>query len=216
MYARATVVIAEPEKVDDVIALMRDRVLPEVLDQPGSLGLSMNVDRTSGRCTVTSVWKDRGSMHASEPVLEPLREQAGRVAGGVPATEEYELAVLHRLKQAEPGCWVRTTRVRTDPSGVVEGIRNFKHQTIPAIEQLPGFRSALLLVNRRTGSGVVSVVFDDRAALDASRQAAQAVRGDASTATSSSVTDVVESEIVVAGLKLPLSHATDQGASPVS
>lgn len=214
MYARATVVIAEPDKVDGVVALVRDRVLPEVLDQPGSLGLSMNVDRGSGRCTVTSVWKDRGSMHASEPALSPLRDQVGRVAGGVPATEEYELAVLHRLKQAEPGCWVRTTRVRMAPEAVDEGVRSFRKQTLPEIEHLPGFRSALLLTNRRTGSGVVSVVFDDRAALDASREAAEAVRGQASTSTSASVTDVVESEIVVAGLKLPLHSDTAAGAAP--
>lgn len=209
MYARATVVIAEPDKVDGVISLVRDRVLSEVLDQPGNLGLSMNVDRGSGRCTLTSVWKDRGSMYASEPVLDPLREQLGRVAGGVLATEEYELAVLHRLKQAEPGCWVRTTRVRMEPAAVDEGVRSFRTSTLPEVEQLPGFRSALLLTNRRTGSGVVSVVFDDRAALDISREAAEAVRGGSSARTSASVTDVVESEIVVAGLKLPLQSDTE-------
>jgi quinol monooxygenase YgiN len=215
MYARATVVITAPDRVDAVVDLVRDRILPVVDDQPGSLGLSMNVDRANGRCTVTSVWKDRGSMHASEPALEPLRAQAERVADAPLATEEYEVAVLRRLRQAEPGCWVRGTQVSLDPAQIDAGLRTFKRQTLPAIEALPGFRSALLLVDRRSGHGVVSVVFDDKAALDASRGQAGQVRDEASATTAAEVLRVVESEIVVAGLRLPLSDAP-QETSPAS
>ncbi|MFP5219446.1 MAG: hypothetical protein ACLGIG_06875, partial [Actinomycetes bacterium] len=192
MHARATVVLADLAKVDDVIAFVRDAVVPRVRAQAGSLGLSMNVDRASGRCTVTTVWVDRASMHASERVLSPLRDAASRIAGGQPATEEYELAVLHRERQAEPGCWVRSTRVRLDPAQVDRGIRTFRDHSVPQIRNLPGFRSALLLVDRRTGAAVVSVVFDDRAALDASRESAAAVRAEASERAHADVTDVVE------------------------
>jgi quinol monooxygenase YgiN len=213
--------MADPSKVDDVVGFVRERVLPEVDAQSGSLGLSMNVDRASGRCTVTSVWADRASMHASERALAPLRDAAGRVAAGEPVTEEYELAVLHRLRQAEPGCWVRTTRVRLDPAQVDEAVRTFRRDTVPAVERLPGFRSVLLLVDRRSGHGVVSAVFDDRASLDASRALAGQVRSEASAATSAQVTDVVESEIVIAALRLPLHQASEadpvaQPTSPVS
>ena len=62
----------------------------------------------------------------------------------------------------------------------------------------------LLLVDRRSGAGVISAVFDDRAALDASRGAAEAVREESRARTAAAVTDVVESEIVLAGLRLPL------------
>ena len=209
MWARATVVTGDPGRVDEVVAMVRDRVLPRVEAQGGSLGLSMNVDRTSGRCTVTTVWADRASMHASERALAPLRESVGRVAGGQPATEEYELAVLHRLAQAQPGSWVRTTRVRLDPAQVEAGIRTFRERTVPAVEALPGFRSVLLLVDRRTGSAVVTTVFDDRAALEASRGPAAEVREDSSARADARVTDVVESEVVVAALRLPLVSATE-------
>jgi len=213
VHARATVVVGDPEKVDDVVALVRDSVLPRVTAQGGSLGLSMNVDRASGRCTVTSVWTDRASMHASERALAPLREAAGRVAGGQPVTEEYELAVLHRLRQAEPGCWVRSTRVRLDRQQLDAGIRTFRRQVLPAVERLPGFRSALLMVDRRSGNGVVSAVFDDEQSLNASRAMAGQVRDDASAEASAQVVDVVESEIVLAALRLPLQDAT--GTAPV-
>jgi hypothetical protein len=212
MWARATVVTGNPRKVDDVVLLVRDRVLPRVEAQGGSLGLSMNVDRSTGRCTVTTVWTDRASMHASERPLAPLREAVARVADGQPATEEYELAVLHRLRQAEPGCGVRTTRVRLDPAQVDAAVRLFRERTVPAVEQLPGFRSVLLLVDRRTGSGVVTTVVDDVAALAASREAAAAVRADSSAQAAASVTDVVESEVAVAGLRLPLVRATEPAA----
>lgn len=204
MHARATVVMTEPSRVDDVVAFVRDRIQPVLDAQAGSLGLSMSVDRASGRCTVTTVWADRASMHASERALVALREAAGRVAGGQPVTEEYELAVLHRRAQAEPGCWLRSTRVRLDPAQVDAGIGLFRSTTVPQVERLPGFRSVLLLVDRRTGSGVVSAVFDDRAALDASRGPAAAVREESSARTAADVTDVVESEIALAGLRLPL------------
>ena len=209
MHARATVVIGDPARVDDLVTFVRDRVLPRVDAQAGSLGLSMNVDRGSGRCTVTSVWADRASMHASERALSPLRDAVARVAGGQAVTEEYELAVLHRERQAEPGCWVRTTRARLDPAQVDRAVRTFRDHSVPAVRNLPGFRSALLLVDRRTGGGVVSAVFDDRAALDASRESAAAVRADASERAQVDVTDVVESEIVIAALRLPLQPATE-------
>jgi hypothetical protein len=208
MYARATVVITDPDRVDAVIDLVRDRVLPLVDEQPGSLGLSMNVDRAAGRCTVTTVWTDKGSMHAADPELELVREQAERVAGAPLASEAYEVAVLHRLRQAEPGCWVRVTRLHLDPQQIDEGIRSFRHQALPAVGQLPGVRSVLLLVDRRSGNGVVSVVFDDRAALDASREQAGEVRQQASADAAAEVVGVVESEIVVAGLRLPLHDGT--------
>jgi hypothetical protein len=208
VHARATVLVTDPGKVDDVVGFVRDRIVPVVDAQGGSLGLSMNVDRAGGRCTVTTVWVDRASMHVTERVLAPLREAAGRRGGGQPATEEYEVALLHRVRQAEEGCWVRSTRVRLDPTQVDAAVRIFRESTLPAVERLTGFRSALLLAERARGSGVVSVVFDDRAALDASRSPADEVRGESSARTSASVTDVVEAEIVVASLRLPLTSAT--------
>lgn len=207
MHARATVAVADPARIDDLVALVRDRVVPEVDAQGGSLGLSMNVDRTSGRCTVTTVWADRASMHASDRAMVPLREAAARVVGVQPVTEDYELALLHRVRQAEVGCWVRSTRVRLAPDQVDAGIGIFRDSTLPAVERLDGFRSALLLVDRRSGNGVVSVVFDDRAALDATRATASDVRDDASSRAEAAVSDVVEAEIVVAALRLPLTTA---------
>lgn len=208
MHARATVVMADPAKVDDVVALVRDRVLPAQDEQGGSLGLSMNVDRSSGRCTVTTVWADRASMHASDRAMAPVREAGGRVAGAQPATEEYEVALLHRLAQAEADCWVRSTRVRLDPAQVDAGVRIVREHSVPRVEALAGFRSLLLLVERRTGAGVVSVVFDDRAALDASRSQASSVRDDTTSRAAADVRDVAEAEIVLAGLRLPLNRET--------
>lgn len=212
MHARATVVAADPARVQDLIRLVRDRVVPAVDTHGGSLGLSMNVAATDGgsgrRCTLTDIWTDRASMHASERALQPLRDAAARIAGARPVTEEFELAVLHRLRQAEVGCWVRSTRVRLDPTRVDAGLAVFRTSTLPAVERLDGFRSALLLVDRGSGNGVVSVVFDDRAALDASRGPASSVRQEASSRASAEVSDVAEAEIVVAALRLPLLRAT--------
>ena len=55
MYARSTTFRGRPESVDDGIAFCRDEVLPMCRDLPGCLGLSMIVDRGSGRCVVFRV-----------------------------------------------------------------------------------------------------------------------------------------------------------------
>ena len=54
MYARSTTVRAHPEALDDGIAYVRDKILPAVRKMDGCIGLSMLVDRTSGRCVVTT------------------------------------------------------------------------------------------------------------------------------------------------------------------
>src|SRR4051794_38437569 len=41
MYARSTTVHADPQRIDDGIAYIRDEVMPAVTTMPGCLGLSM-------------------------------------------------------------------------------------------------------------------------------------------------------------------------------
>jgi hypothetical protein len=206
MYVRATTIHADRTRIDEGIAFVRDHVVPAVDSQPGSLGLSMFVDRDTGVVTVTSAWESNQARAASDAPLTPMRARASEaLGGGIPATELLELAVLDRRRPAEPGFWSRLTRVTIDPHRIDSAIDAYSASTLHDVQLLEGYCSAVLLVDRATGHGAVSVTFDSLRALEASREQAQALRDAGSAKAGAEVTEVRESEIVLAGIRMPQS-----------
>lgn len=203
MFIRATTVAADPARLDEGIRLTRDVVAPALSAVPGSLGLSMYVDRDTGTSTVSSAWETREARDAAQAALDPLRARAAGIVGGLPVTELFELAVLDRRRPAEPGFWSRMTRVSIDPHRMETAIDAYRSTTLPALELLDGYCSAALLVDYGRGAGISSVVFDSRAALDASRDQGEQIRRTSTEKAGAEVVDVRESEIVIAGMRLP-------------
>ena len=137
----------------------------------------MLVDRASGECIVTSAWRDEVAMRSSSAAATSLRERAARRMGGaITSVQEWEVAVMHRDHHAGAGACCRTTWLRTEPATLDWAIDLFKHGVLPRAEQLHGFCSASLLVDRNAGLAVATVTFDDRAAVEASRDRAAAIR----------------------------------------
>ncbi|MCU1600910.1 MAG: hypothetical protein JWO22_1619 [Frankiales bacterium] len=204
MLVRATTIHADAHRIDEGVAFVRDNVVPVVEGLPGGLGLSMLVDRDTGATTVTTAWASMQARTASDAALAPLRVQiAERLGGGVAATELLELAVLDRRRSAEPGFWGRTTRVRIDPHRVDSAIDAYSSSTLHDVQLLEGYCSAVLLVDRASGHAAVSVTFDSRQALEASRVHAESLRQAGSAKAGADVTDVRESEVVLAGIRMP-------------
>src|SRR4051812_18941722 len=76
MYARSTTVRADPQRIDEGIAYIRDEVMPVVQDMPGCMGLSMLCDRDSGRCIITTSWDSEESMSATRDAVRAMRQQS--------------------------------------------------------------------------------------------------------------------------------------------
>ena len=57
MYVRTTTFQAQPSSIDAGIAHVRDTVMPTLERCDGYTGLSLLVDRSSGRCIATSAWQ---------------------------------------------------------------------------------------------------------------------------------------------------------------
>lgn len=207
MFVRATTLQADPTRLDEGIAFVRERVLPAAAELPGSLGMSMFVDRASNLVSVTSAWESEQTRVDADQVLTPLRARGARIMGRTqpPATELFELAVLDRRRPAEQGFWVRMTRVSIDPSQVDAAIDAYSASTVHDLGLLEGYCSAVLLVNRVDGLEAVSVTFESKRALEASRTQAESIRTAGLDKAGAQVTEVRESEIVIAGIRMPQS-----------
>jgi hypothetical protein len=204
VHARSTTIMARPDSIDAGVAFIRDEVMQTLLGMNGCVGLSVLVDRTSGRCIATSAWQDEDSMRASDEQLRPVRSRAAELmGGGEPQVEEWEIAVLHRDHTSQPGACVRATWVRTDPQRADRAIDIFKTGVLPRLEQWEGFCSASLLVNRQAGRAVGSVSFDSREALERTRDQAKSVRERAVQEMTVEVVEVGEFELALAHLRVP-------------
>lgn len=203
MYARSTTVQAHPESIDTGIAFIRDDVMPALLATEGCIGLSMIVDRKSCRCIATSAWRDAESMRASESAVRPLRERAAELLGNRAQVDEWEIAHLHRHRAAGPGACVRAVWVRFTPEQYDRAMDVYRMVVLPEIEKFDGFCSASLMVDRDAGIACSSTTYDSRAALEASRASAEAMRDRAVTETGVEFLEALECDLVLAHLRVP-------------
>lgn len=204
MYARSTSIRARRDSIEEGIGLVRDEVMPVLIEMEGCIGLSMLVDPLSGRCVATSAWRDEELMRASDEELGPLRDRlAVMVHGGQPEVEEWEIALLHRDHTSGPGAWVRATWVQIDPAGLDRAVEVYRSRVLPAVEALDGFCSVSLLISRSTGRSVSSVTFDSQDALERSREPAASIRESGTREAEAIVLDVCEFELALAHLRVP-------------
>ena len=203
MYARTTTVQARTSGIDEGIALMRDDVMPRVQDVPGCIGVSMLVDRESGRCIVTTAWADMDTMQASAQHVQPMRDRVAEVLGGTPAVLEWEIAVLHRRRPADAGACARVTWLQAGPGGTEQAVDTYRSRVLPGLDDIAGFCSASLLVDRTSGRAVSSVAYESRAELEASRATADDLRARTVQLLQAQVLETAEFDLALSELRVP-------------
>jgi len=194
---------AQPSSIDAAIAHMRDNVMPALEGIAGCVGFSLLVDRTSGRCIATSSWESEEAMRASEESIRPIRDRATQLFGGSPQVEEWEIAAMHREHHAGEGACVRATWVKVDPKQMDEGIDFYTTTLVPALEELEGFCSASLLVDRATGRAVAAATFDNAEALERNKDPLDRIRATGSQEANAEVFDQCDFELALAHLRVP-------------
>lgn len=204
MYARSTTVQGQPDSIDAGVAYFRDEVMPALQDIEGFVGCSMIVDRESGLCIVTANYSSPEARAASAATVMPLRDRAAAVLNASSVeVDEWEIAVLHRDHHAPEGACVRATWSRIDPTQAERGIDFWKLGILPKAEQMEGFCSGSLMVNRETGMAVGTITFDSRAAMEATREKAAQLRSGATQEINVEILDVREFELALAHLHAP-------------
>jgi hypothetical protein len=203
VYARSVTYQARPETIDEGVAYVRDEVMPALTATEGCTGLSMICDRESGRCITTGAWSTQEAREASERMIQPMRQRGAEIFGGQPALDLWEIAVLHRHAASGEGACVRCTWLSMDTAGLTHAIETYRMTTLPAMEEMDGFCSASLMVDRATGRAVSSATFTSRDAMVASRPAAEALRTRTAQDVGATVSDIHEFELALAHLHVP-------------
>lgn len=203
VFARSTTVMARPDKIDAGIAHVRDEVMTALPELPGWVGLSLMVDRDSGRCIVATAWESEEAMSSSFEETAQLRNRVAHEFGGTAWAENWEIAVLHREHSSDLRACVRATWISVPSDLIDAGIDYFRGAVLPQVEHLPGFCSASLMVDRATGRGVASVSFSSRDAMVDNRDQATALKVASMRAAGASEVDEAEFELAVAHLRVP-------------
>jgi heme-degrading monooxygenase HmoA len=203
MYARSSTITARTSSLDNGIAFLGDELMADLMAIDGCVGVSLLVNRETGRCVATSSWRSREAMKASESQVPPLRARLLDAFGATDITnEEWEVAVMHRDHRAPEGAHARVTYLRGDPARSEQSSEIFK-SLLPAIEDFPGFCSASLLRNRESGLAVSNVIFDSGEALARTADRANQLRARAAEQMGSDITEVAEFELALAHLRVP-------------
>jgi hypothetical protein len=201
--ARSTTIEAQPESIDAGIAYVYDEVKPAVETMDGCIGISLLVDRESGRCIATTAWQTTDTMDASAELIAPLRDRAAESFRGAAVVAEWEIALVHRDHHSSDGACVRATWFKVPTGQITRSVELYRESVLPALEQLEGFCSATLMIDRDTRRAVSSVTFDSAAAMDRNREAARSLRVARLRELGADQLDVGEFELALAHLRVP-------------
>lgn len=195
---------AQTSSIDDGIAYMRDELTPELENIEGYIGISLLIDRESGRCIITTAWETEDAMRASADRAKQLRSQASdRFGGSVEKIDEWEIGVLHRDHPSHQGACARVTWIKVPPDQASRALDFYRSDVLPSLEGLEGFCSASMLMNHASGRAVSTATFDSRDAMQRNREQSRELRDRRSREMGADVLDVAEFELAIARLRVP-------------
>ena len=203
MYARSTTIQGDPARMDDGIANVRDEVMPAVRAMDGCMGLSMLVDRGSGMCIVTTSWRDEQAMHDSEGMVHDMRQRAADMMGGRAEVKEWEIALMHRMHEAHNGACTRVIWTKGDPAMADDMISDFRMTLLSKLDDLPGFCSVSVMIDRDSGMAATAVTYDSRQDMLDASEAAAALRNAFVRQVGSEITAMTEFDLALAHLRVP-------------
>ena len=95
MYARGSTAEVQPDRMDEVVAISKDSVLPAARQQQGFEGGLWLTDSDANKVVVVTLWGSREDMESGE-TSGYYREQIGKLGGllaGDVVREAYEVSL---------------------------------------------------------------------------------------------------------------------------
>jgi quinol monooxygenase YgiN len=204
MYARSTTATGDPSTLDQAIAYVGQKEFPAITGIPGCVGLSMLADRDTGRVIVSSAWADEQSLKASTEMVRPMQDRLMQMLKADDALiQPWEIAVLHRERASSKGARAVVTWARIDPEDLDALVSDYRATVLPQLEELPGFTSVSLVVDRAQGRTVSVTSFADRDALESTRDRTTTMREEFAASVGARISESAEMDVVVAHLGVP-------------
>ena len=111
--------------------------------------------------------------------------------------------MLHRDHPSGPGAGVRATWLKVRPDQFDRAIEFYRESVLPAIEDLDGFCSASLMIDRTSWRAVSSSTFDSLEAMQRNEERARSLRTARLRDLGADQFDVGEFELAIAHLRVP-------------
>jgi quinol monooxygenase YgiN len=203
MYARSTTIHGDPASVDAATTYVHDDVMPAMQAMDGCVGLSMLADGDTGSCIVTTSWRDEAAMRSSQDGVRASAERTAGILGGRPEVQEWEIAAMHRVLEAQQAARSRVTWLRTAPDAVTRAVDAVRLSLMPKLDDLPGFCSVSVMVRRDEGLTVAAISYDSRLHLEQAGEGAREFREEFAPAMGIEVVDTAEFDVSIAHLRVP-------------
>ncbi len=204
MYARSFTIEGQPLSVDIGIAHVRDVVMSEMREIDGYVGMSLLVDRQSGRCIATSAWESIASMRSSAERVAIIRDHIALMFDGSASVEEWHIASLHRRHRSPEGAFVRATWLKVVPDQLERSLDFYRTAVLPEMERLEGFSSSSLMIDHPAGRRAVSCsTFDSQETMARNSEEAGELRSRRARDLGAEIVDVAEFELAIARLRVP-------------
>jgi hypothetical protein len=203
VFARSSTFHGDPDGLDVGIDYIRNDVMALLEQVDGFVGLSLMVDRGSGECIATTSWQSENAMRASGDRLTGVRERFGGMLHAPAKVREWEIAVMRRADASPVDRWCRVSWLRTAADKMDRGIEIYRTALLARIEQLPGFCSASLMVDRARGGICSTASYNSLESLQLSRDEAWMIRESGVREAEVDIMDAAEYELAVAHLRVP-------------
>lgn len=203
MYARSTSFHGDPHRIDEAIHYIRDKAMPALMGMDGYVGISMLADRTSGRCIITSSFEDLAALRRSATEMRGIRARAADILQSPQSLEEWQIALVHRLRNAPEGARTRVTWCRTDPDRLDPTLDAYAESIVPRLSDQPGFCSVSVLADPVEGRSSTAVTFADDAGLDRALAQLAPLLQELGRQYAGEVTDEATFDLVLAHLSVP-------------
>ena len=94
MHARTGRISFSPDKADELVAHVRDTIVPKYENSDGFKGFTLLLDRSSGEGIGISFWETEEGMRASDELGDQAREGAAAAGSGRDqGAERFEVAI---------------------------------------------------------------------------------------------------------------------------
>jgi hypothetical protein len=193
-----------PDAVDKGIAFFKENVAPKSRTTPGNGGVILLVDRKTGTAVGITLWESTQALNASEQLGVTSRTQSIAALGGsIVDVDRYEQVIADRPQPPKEGAFVRLNTLAGAPEKIDNVINYMKQQVLPVLQAQKGYRATIMNVNRVTGRGSVSTVWETMADLEASESKVSNLRRGAADAAGASDVKVEIFETAHAEVKQP-------------